>query len=580
MASRTVEVKILADASKLEKGFARAEQRSSKFGQRMGKSGANLKKFGMVAAGAGVAVGGALVLGLKSSVEAAMEAEKSQANLRSALKNVGSDTPKVRGQIDTMVSSLTNLGGWDDEDLQDAFADLTRTTGDAGKAMQSMGLVSDLARAKNISLSQAAKIVGRVQNGNTGILKRYGIELRKGATAHDALAAMQKKFGGAAKAYGDTTAGQIDKAKVAFGNLKESIGAQLLPAIGAGAQKMAELLNKYGPIVAEKLGAAIKWVKAHWPEIKQKISEVMEALEPIIRPVLDNIKQVFGLFQAVLNGDWSKAWQRVKNILKNSLTALWNYMKLIYPKMGAAALAIGRAIHEKFKELLPKLLPALRSALEAVWNKVKEYAPKVGAAALEIGKQLFNKIREKAAEVPGKVGALLDQVPGVIRGAAGAIGSAALSIGSTVASHILSGIGDIGGRIASKIRDGVNSILGRVNSLSIPGLDLRTPSFTIPTPGPIPDISVPSVGVRAGPWDLPNLPYLAQGGIVRRPTLAMIGEAGPEAVVPLSRGRGGVGGVTVIVNVQGSVTSERDLAESIRRQLVRYGQRNLTTGIV
>lgn len=579
MASRTVEVKILADASKLEKGFARAEQRSSKFGQRMGKSGANLKKFGMVAAGAGVAVGGALVLGLKSSVEAAMEAEKSQANLRSALKNVGSDTPKVRGQIDTMVSSLTNLGGWDDEDLQDAFADLTRTTGDAGKAMQSMGLVSDLARAKNISLSQAAKIVGRVQNGNTGILKRYGIELRKGATAHDALAAMQKKFGGAAKAYGDTTAGQIDKAKVAFGNLKESIGAQLLPAIGAGAQKMAELLNKYGPIVAEKLGAAIKWVKAHWPEIKQKISEVMEALEPIIRPVLDNIKQVFGLFQAVLNGDWSKAWQRVKNILKNSLTALWNYMKLIYPKMGAAALAIGRAIHEKFKELLPKLLPALRSALEAVWNKVKEYAPKVGAAALEIGKQLFNKIREKAAEVPGKVGALLDQVPGVIRSAAGAIGSAALSIGSTVASHILSGIGDIGGRIASKIRDGVNSILGRVNSLSIPGMDLRTPSFTIPTPGPIPDISVPSVGVRAGPWALPDVPLLASGGIVRRPTLAMIGEAGPEAVVPLSRGRG-VGGVTVIVNVQGSVTSERDLAESIRRQLVRYGQRNLTTGIV
>jgi len=283
VASRTVEVKILADPSKLERGFARAEQRSSKFGQRMGKSGANLKRFGMVAAGAGVAVGGALVLGLKSSVEAAMEAEKSQANLRSALKNVGSDTPAVRGQIDTMVSSLTNLGGWDDEDLQDAFADLTRTTGDAGKAMQNMGLVSDLARAKNISLSQAAKIVGRVQNGNTGILKRYGIELKKGATAHDALAAMQKKFGGAAKAYGDTTAGQIDKAKVAFGNLKESIGAQLLPAIGAGAQKMAELLNKYGPIVAEKLGAAIKWVKAHWPEIKQKISEVMEALEPIIR---------------------------------------------------------------------------------------------------------------------------------------------------------------------------------------------------------------------------------------------------------------------------------------------------------
>jgi hypothetical protein len=39
------------------------------------------------------------------------------------------------------------------------------------------------------------------------------------------------------------------------------------------------------------------------------------------------------------------------------------------------------------------------------------------------------------------------------------------------------------------------------------------------------------------PW-LPNehaVPYLASGGIVRRPTLAVIGEAGPEAVVPLSQ---------------------------------------------
>lgn len=45
----------------------------------------------------------------------------------------------------------------------------------------------------------------------------------------------------------------------------------------------------------------------------------------------------------------------------------------------------------------------------------------------------------------------------------------------------------------------------------------------------------------------PDIPYLAAGGIVTRPTLAMIGEAGPEAVVPLSRYNGGSGGPTVQV---------------------------------
>ena len=47
--------------------------------------------------------------------------------------------------------------------------------------------------------------------------------------------------------------------------------------------------------------------------------------------------------------------------------------------------------------------------------------------------------------------------------------------------------------------------------------------------------------------NLPNIPALAEGGIVKRPTLAMIGEAGPEAVVPLKGGGGLGGGVTVNV---------------------------------
>jgi SLT domain-containing protein len=43
---------------------------------------------------------------------------------------------------------------------------------------------------------------------------------------------------------------------------------------------------------------------------------------------------------------------------------------------------------------------------------------------------------------------------------------------------------------------------------------------------------------------------MASGGIVNSPTLAMIGEAGPEAVIPLSRmsQMGGTNNVTINVN--------------------------------
>lgn len=51
-----------------------------------------------------------------------------------------------------------------------------------------------------------------------------------------------------------------------------------------------------------------------------------------------------------------------------------------------------------------------------------------------------------------------------------------------------------------------------------------------------------------------HIPGMASGGIVNRPTLALIGEAGPEAVVPLGQSMnpgmlGGGGGTTVVINM-------------------------------
>lgn len=62
-------------------------------------------------------------------------------------------------------------------------------------------------------------------------------------------------------------------------------------------------------------------------------------------------------------------------------------------------------------------------------------------------------------------------------------------------------------------------------------------SFTIPG-------WVPGIGGQG--WNVPDIPMLAAGGIVTRPTLALIGEAGPEAVVPLSR-MGSMGGAMRVV---------------------------------
>lgn len=62
---------------------------------------------------------------------------------------------------------------------------------------------------------------------------------------------------------------------------------------------------------------------------------------------------------------------------------------------------------------------------------------------------------------------------------------------------------------------------------------------------------------------------MAEGGIVTKPTHALIGERGPEAVIPLNRA-GNFG--TVVINVQGSVLAEEDLSRKVLTAVRRAGR--------
>lgn len=63
---------------------------------------------------------------------------------------------------------------------------------------------------------------------------------------------------------------------------------------------------------------------------------------------------------------------------------------------------------------------------------------------------------------------------------------------------------------------------------------------------------------------------LAEGGIVTGPTLAMIGEKGPEAVVPLGKGGAGMGQTfNIKIDVSG-VTDRSDKSNLQCRLAMRY----------
>jgi hypothetical protein len=117
----------------------------------------------------------------------------------------------------------------------------------------------------------------------------------------------------------------------------------------------------------------------------------------------------------------------------------------------------------------------------------------------------------------------------------------------------MSAINRVGG-LAAKIVGGLAMpVIGNVANI-IDGLTNLIPSGpAAPTPAP----------------PTSRIPRMAEGGIVSSPTLALIGEAGPEAVVPLDRMNTG-GGVTV--NVTGGLATSAEIGQAVVNALRAYSR--------
>jgi ElaB/YqjD/DUF883 family membrane-anchored ribosome-binding protein len=106
----------------------------------------------------------------------------------------------------------------------------------------------------------------------------------------------------------------------------------------------------------------------------------------------------------------------------------------------------------------------------------------------------------------------------------------------------------------------VNGIIRAYNAIPI-APDIKT----------IQHVNLPSLGGTATQVaSRMNLPRMAEGGIVTNgPMLALIGEAGPEAVVPLDRMQTG-GGITI--NVTGGIATSAEIGESVVNALRAYSR--------
>jgi hypothetical protein len=427
--SRSLNVVISGDARQLNGALTSAGKHMEgleKRGHHM--SGVLVKGFAL----AGAAAGTALVVGLKKSASAAMEAEKSHARLEAQLKASGISYRAHAREIDNVIQKTSKLAGLDDEDLQDAFTNIVRSTGSVSKGLRGIGLAADIARAKHIDVAKAGQLVGKVASGNVTALARYGIQIDKNATSSQALAELQKRFAGQAEAYGKTAAGAQDRFRVAVENLEEKLGAVLLPVLAKVARGVAKFLEGIesgrgvGGRFAKAIGDAFNTIKSvvgssvtavrgflarnrdDIQSVERAVRNVARAVKAVIENVLipafrillpavrdvvegmlRSIRGLVRIVSGVLTGDWSKAWDGIKDVVKGSLKAIVALLKgageLLVKAAGAAGEGIAKGILSGLGSLGHLLLDAVKKAVGWVAGKVGSVGSSIGKALNPFG---------------------------------------------------------------------------------------------------------------------------------------------------------------------------------------------------
>lgn len=160
------------------------------------------------------------------------------------------------------------------------------------------------------------------------------------------------------------------------------------------------------------------------------------------------------------------------------------------------------------------------------------FAALLGVFGLNIG-----QVKELWENLWGSISSILQTGATAVKGKVSSFWSALSGLWGSASEKLSNGWSNMWNGfsdIVTKIWDGIVNVVKTKVNFVIEGINVLIRAFNQLA-------SMGGVG-GSGVFTIPEVPKLAEGGIVTKPTLALIGEAGAEAVVPLNGRHGGFGG--------------------------------------
>jgi hypothetical protein len=230
MAVGSIVARILTQYS--DKGSKAAAKDINKLGKNFDAFASKATKAFGLAAAASAAF--AVKVGV-DAVKGAIEDQKQQIALATALRNTTGATDEAIAATVTYLDKLELLVGVDNNQLIPSLQILTQATKDVTSAQQLQNLALDISAGTTKDLGAVSLALAKAVGGNVGALTRLGVPLDANAVkAKDLnaiLAALSATFEGQAEKRAETLEFGLMKLQLAFNQIADQVGYALLPII-------------------------------------------------------------------------------------------------------------------------------------------------------------------------------------------------------------------------------------------------------------------------------------------------------------------------------------------------------------
>ena len=273
----------------------------------------------------------------------------------------------------------------------------------------------------------------------------------------------------------------------------------IIAAVTAAVVYLWQTSDTFRQSLIDGWNALISALTPYWEAIKGALILIGDLLITFLKPIL------FILWDA-----WCTV---VDNIVKITMSLWTNCIAPVVQFLGECLKKIIDGLSEIWQAWKPTI-EKIGEILVGIWNTcLKPVVNWLGNEFIQAFRNVGNYIKPILDSLKTMFGGLIDFIVGVFTGN----WQKAWQGVQNIFKGIFDGLVNIAKKPINSIIDAINTMIKGLNKIKLPDW-------------------VPGLGGKG--INIPTIPKLAKGGIIDSPTIAMVGEAGKEAVMPLENNTG------------------------------------------